>query len=127
MIGNFARHQALKGQEYLLRAFATFASRHREAVLLMVGDGPHGVCLRQLAAELGLVASGQTIFTGWRREGWKILEAVHVVVHPTLSEALPAGDGGDHGKGQATGHHQRLRRLRSCAPYGQRLPDRIAQ
>jgi len=89
VIGNFGQHHRLKGQEYLLRAFATFAGRHAEAVLLMVGDGPHGARLRQIAEELGLMASGKTIFTGWRREAWKILEAVDVVVHPTLSEALP--------------------------------------
>lgn len=89
VVGNFGRHHPLKGQEYLLRAFATFASRHAEAVLIMVGDGPHGVRLRQIAEELGLMASGKTIFTGWRREAWEILEAVDVVVHPTLSEAFP--------------------------------------
>jgi len=89
VIGNFGRHHALKGQEYLLRAFATFASQHAEAVLIMVGDGPHGVRLRGMAEELGLIASGKAIFTGWRREAWKVLEAVDVVVHSTLHEALP--------------------------------------
>lgn len=89
VVGNFGRHHPLKGQEYLLRAFAIFASQHAEAVLLLVGDGPHGIRLRQIAEELGLTASGKAIFTGWRREAWKILEAVDVVVHSTLHEALP--------------------------------------
>jgi glycosyltransferase involved in cell wall biosynthesis len=55
----------------------------------MVGDGPHGPRLRHLAEELGIAGSGQVIFTGWRKDSWKFLEAVDVVVHPTLHEALP--------------------------------------
>jgi len=89
VVGNFGRHHRLKGQEYLLRAFATFARERSEAVLLMVGDGPHGIHLRHLADELGLAGSSKVIFTGWRKDAWKILEAVDVVVHSTLHEALP--------------------------------------
>jgi glycosyltransferase involved in cell wall biosynthesis len=89
LVGNFGRQHRLKGQEYLLRGFASFARRHSDAALLMVGDGPHGPRLRHLAEELGLAGSGQVIFTGWRKDSWKFLEAVDVVVHGTLHEALP--------------------------------------
>jgi glycosyltransferase involved in cell wall biosynthesis len=89
VVGSFGRHHRLKGQEYLLRAFASFAGRHPDAALLMVGDGPEGPRLRRLAEELGLAAAGKVIFTGWRTNSWLILEAVDVVVHCTLHEALP--------------------------------------
>jgi glycosyltransferase involved in cell wall biosynthesis len=89
VVGNFGRHHRLKGQEYLLRAFASFAGRHPDAALLLVGDGPDGLRLRQLAEELELAGAGKVIFTGWRKDSWKILEAVDVVVHCTLHEALP--------------------------------------
>jgi glycosyltransferase involved in cell wall biosynthesis len=89
VVGNFGRHHRLKGQEYLLRAFASFAGRHPDAALLMVGDGPDGLRLRQLARELGLAGAGKAIFTGWRKDSWRILEAVDVVLHCTLHEALP--------------------------------------
>jgi glycosyltransferase involved in cell wall biosynthesis len=89
VVGNFGRHHRLKGQEYLLRAFAMFAGRHPNAVLLMVGDGPHGFELRLLAEQLGLANAGKVIFTSWRKDAWRILEAVDVVVHCTLHEALP--------------------------------------
>ena len=89
LVGNFGRHHALKGQDYLLRAFAEFAPRCPEATLLMVGDGPRHAALKQLAAELGLLTAGRVVFTGWRQDAWRLLEAVDAVVHPTLHEALP--------------------------------------
>lgn len=89
VVGNFGRHHRLKGQEYLLRAFANFNARHPDTALLMVGDGPERSRLSQLAEELGLTGAGKVIFTGWSKNAWKILEAVDVVVHCTLHEALP--------------------------------------
>lgn len=40
VIGNFGRHHPLKGQDYLIRAFAEIVDEFRMARLLMVGDGP---------------------------------------------------------------------------------------
>jgi glycosyltransferase involved in cell wall biosynthesis len=89
VFGNFGRHHKWKGQEALLRAYADFVKQYLDTTLLMVGDGPDGASLRRLAEELGLLRSGMVIFAGWRRDAWRILEAVNVVVHPTLHEALP--------------------------------------
>ena len=89
VFGNFGRHHILKGQEALLRAYASFARKYTDTTLLMVGDGPNGAGLRALAEELDLVRSGMVVFSGWRKDAWRILEAVNVVVHPTLHEALP--------------------------------------
>lgn len=89
LFGNFGRHHALKGQDYLLRAFARFAPRCPQATLLMVGDGPQRGALESLASELGMLAAGRVVFTGWRADAWRLLEAVDAVVHPTLHEALP--------------------------------------
>ncbi len=89
LVGDFGRHHELKGQEFLLRAFARFTLRCTAAKLIMVGDGPRHAKLRNLAAQLGLSASGRVVFTGWRKDAWRLLEAVDAVVHPTLHEALP--------------------------------------
>ena len=43
-----------KGQDVLLRAWPTLLRRHPDAVLLVVGDGPHGPQLARMTAELGL-------------------------------------------------------------------------
>lgn len=89
LVGNFGRHHRLKGQAYLLRAFGRFAARCPAATLLMVGDGPERMALENLAARLGLLGSGRVVFTGWRKDAWRWLEAVDAVIHPTLHEALP--------------------------------------
>lgn len=88
VFGNFGRHHKLKGQEALLRSYASFVNKYSDTTLLMVGDGPNGSCLRALAGKLGLVASGMVVFAGWRKDAWRILEAVDVVVHPSLHESL---------------------------------------
>jgi len=89
VVGNFARHHRLKGQEYLLRAFARFVRDEPSARLLMVGDGPDHARLRGLARELGLEETGKVLFTGWRKDARRLMGAVDVVVHPTLHEAFP--------------------------------------
>lgn len=43
-----------KGQDVLLRAWPQLLRRHPDAVLLVVGDGPHGPHLARLMTELGL-------------------------------------------------------------------------
>jgi len=98
VVGNFARHHRLKGQEYLLRAFARFVREFPDSRLLMVGDGPHHESLRALARELGLIdsqsgvrnsPSAGVVFTGWRRDARRLMAAVDVVAHPTLLDSFP--------------------------------------
>lgn len=86
VIGNFGRHHPLKGQAYLLRAFAVLARDYPRVRLLMVGDGPHHQALRALARDLGVEAN--VVFTGWRRDAAKLMSAVDVVAHPSLHEAF---------------------------------------
>lgn len=86
VIGNFGRHFVMKGQDYLLHGFARLVREVPEARLLMAGDGPSHQALRALAAELGI--SREVIFTGWRPDAARLMDAVDIVVHPTLHEAL---------------------------------------
>lgn len=87
VIGNFGRHYILKGQDYLLRAFAEFVREFPKARLLMVGDGPFHDGLQQLANSLGV--NRKVLFIGWRRDVGNLLKVVDVVAHPTLHEAFP--------------------------------------
>ena len=89
LVGNFGRHHVLKGQAYLLQAFARFLATCPTATLLMVGDGPNHESLKHLAGQLGLLNPGRAVFTGWRKDAWRMLEGVDAVIHPTLHEALP--------------------------------------
>lgn len=87
IIGNFGRQWFMKGQDYLLRAFAEFVREVPGARLLMVGDGPGHRELRALAERLGVAE--RVVFTGWRSDASRLMDAVDVVAHPTLSEAFP--------------------------------------
>jgi phosphatidyl-myo-inositol dimannoside synthase len=51
-----------KGQDTLIRAWPQVLAASRDAVLLLVGDGPYGAGLRRLARKLGVTDS--VIFTG---------------------------------------------------------------
>lgn len=87
VIGNFARHHPLKGQEFLLQAFAGLARDFPGVRLLLVGDGPYHGTLRAMAKQLEV--SDRVVFTGWRRDVSRLMGAVDAVVHPTLLEAFP--------------------------------------
>lgn len=54
VILHVARLAAVKGTQYLLRAFATVAQRYDGAQLVIIGDGPLKRSLRSLAASLGV-------------------------------------------------------------------------
>lgn len=86
VVGNFARHHAIKGQEYLLQAFQSIHARVPEARLLMVGEGPSHDKLKQLASSL---SPDVAIFTGWRKDAHLLMNVADVIVHPTLQEAFP--------------------------------------
>ena len=62
-----ARLVAVKGTEYLIRAFATVAARRPEVPLVVIGAGPLERRLRRLAASLGL--GSRVRFLGARPHG----------------------------------------------------------
>ena len=62
-----ARLVAVKGTEYLIRAFATVAARRPEVPLVVIGAGPLERRLRRLAASLGL--ESRVRFLGARPHG----------------------------------------------------------
>ncbi len=87
VVGNFGRHHALKGQDYLIRAFAELLRDVPAARLLMVGDGPFHGALRALVGHLGIAR--QVSFVGWRTDAVRLMAAVDVVAHPTLLDSFP--------------------------------------
>ncbi len=54
MILHVARLAEVKGTEYLIRAFATLPPRHRDAELVLIGEGPLRRRLEALAKSLGI-------------------------------------------------------------------------
>jgi glycosyltransferase involved in cell wall biosynthesis len=55
--------------------------------VLLVGDGPEHDRLIAYARDIGI--ADRVVFTGWRRDVPQLLDAMDVVVHPSLHEALP--------------------------------------
>lgn len=74
--------RAPKGHEVALRAWPRVRARVPGAVLLVVGEGPHGPVLRAMAGE-------GVIFTGTREDVPTILRASTLALLPSLTEALP--------------------------------------
>jgi glycosyltransferase involved in cell wall biosynthesis len=87
LIGNFARHHSIKGQDLLLKAFAQVLKRNGHARLVMVGDGPFHETLVNMAVSLNIASS--VVFLGWQRNIRLLLSCVDVVIQPTHQEAYP--------------------------------------
>ena len=86
VIGNFARLIDVKGHRYLIEAMSRLRPRFPEAVLLLIGDGAERAQLERKIHEFGL--DGVVRLLGWRRDAMAVMNAVDVVVQPTLSEAF---------------------------------------
>jgi glycosyltransferase involved in cell wall biosynthesis len=71
-----------KGHEVALRAWPQVRARVPDAVLLVVGDGPHGPALRSAAGD-------GVVFAGSREDVPAILRGSTLAVLPSLAEALP--------------------------------------
>lgn len=87
VVGNFARHHKIKGQDLLLSTFAEFVKTDRESLLIMVGDGPFHQQLISLVSQLNI--THHVLFLGWQKDIRSIMAGVDVVIHPTRQEAFP--------------------------------------
>lgn len=85
VVGITARLVAVKRIERLVTAFAEF-SRDKDAVLLLVGDGPERGRLERLARRLEV--REMTVFAGYRRNARAYQRAMDVCVMPSYGEAF---------------------------------------
>ena len=72
----------LKGHDVALRAWPLVRTRFPDAVLLIVGDGPHAPVLHAAAGE-------GVVFTGAREDVPQILHGSTLALLPSFTEALP--------------------------------------
>jgi glycosyltransferase involved in cell wall biosynthesis len=75
---------AQKGQDVMIRAMSALRSGRRDAVLLLVGDGPDRARCEALVHHLGL--DNAVRFAGHRHDVVEILAAVDVAVVPSVCE-----------------------------------------
>jgi glycosyltransferase involved in cell wall biosynthesis len=87
LVGVVGRLEPQKGHAVLLDAWPTVRRHVPDARLLVVGDGRLREALEQHARELRVADS--VIFTGFRADVPRLLDAVDVVALPSLSEGMP--------------------------------------
>jgi glycosyltransferase involved in cell wall biosynthesis len=86
LIGAVARLSIEKGHVYLLRAIPEVVRHCPDVCLALVGSGPLREKLEQLVDRLGI--RSHVLFLGWRADARDLLEAMDLVVHPSLHEAF---------------------------------------
>lgn len=88
LIGNVGNLYPVKGQKYLIRAFAELYPSCPNAVLAIVGRGGEENSLRRLASDLN-IPGDRVIFTGFRNDIENVMNAFDLYVQPSLSEGHP--------------------------------------
>ncbi|WP_165066884.1 glycosyltransferase [Paludisphaera rhizosphaerae] len=87
VVGTVGRLDEVKRQDVLIRAFGRLLGHVSEAHLLIVGDGPQGAELRQLAESLDI--AGRVHFTGYQPRPEEFLAAMDVFGLSSRSEGMP--------------------------------------
>jgi glycosyltransferase involved in cell wall biosynthesis len=88
VIGNVGNLYPVKGQQYLIDAFAGLLKSHPEAYLVLVGRGAEKDCILKQVQQLGM-PEGKVILTGFRNDVENILNGLDLYVQPSLSEGHP--------------------------------------
>ena len=87
VVGHIGRMCPQKNQAFLLKIFAAFYTKHKNAVLMLIGDGELHEALRRQAREL--VPEEAVLWLGVRTDVPALLQAMDVFVLPSLYEGLP--------------------------------------
>jgi len=89
LIGNVGNLYPVKGQKFLVRAFAELLrSCPVDAYLVLVGRGIERENLQGLVRDL-CIPVGRVLFTGFRNDIQNILNAIDLYIQPSLSEGHP--------------------------------------
>lgn len=87
VVGHVGRINMQKNHEFLIRAFHEFEKRNPEAVLYLIGGGPLTEERKKQVEELGI--SDKVIFAGSVNDVPERLQAMDIMVFPSLYEGLP--------------------------------------
>lgn len=90
LFGNVGRLVEFKGQEFLIKAFYDVCRVHRDAALIIVGDGKLEKKLKEQTENLGI--ADKVIFTGFRDDLQALYSAFDIYVHSSVEgggEAFP--------------------------------------
>ncbi|HWB00550.1 MAG TPA: glycosyltransferase, partial [Pirellulales bacterium] len=86
LIATISRLSIEKGHQYLFEALRQLVVDHPKLKLLLAGSGPMEAELKQQVSQMGLAAHVE--FLGWRPDIHRVMEAMDLIVHPSLHEAF---------------------------------------
>ena len=87
VVGVVGRFEPQKGHRFFLSALPAVLSQFPRARLLLVGDGTLRAEIEEQARSLGIFS--RCIFTGYRTDVPGLLDAIDLVVLPSLYEGMP--------------------------------------
>jgi glycosyltransferase involved in cell wall biosynthesis len=87
ILGVVGRLHPGKGHEFFLRALAALIEERLNVHGLIIGEGPDGDRLRELAKTLGI--ADKVTFTGFVDDSSRYLFAIDIVAVPSLKDSLP--------------------------------------
>lgn len=87
VIGHIGRFNSVKNHSFLIEIFNEIIKLNNQSVLVLVGEGPLQEEMQKKVDELGL--SNSVMFLGLRNDISEILQAMDVLVFPSLFEGVP--------------------------------------
>lgn len=85
--GHVGRLAEPKNHRFLLNIFSALKKENKQAVLMLIGEGPYRNNVEKQIKELGL--SDSVIMLGWRSDINNLLMAMDVFLFPSIWEGLP--------------------------------------
>lgn len=86
VVGHVGRFAEQKNHTFLIEIFRVFLSKHKNAVLLMIGSGPLENQIKEIVKRYGI--ENACYFLGVRDDVYKLLMAMDAFVFPSLYEGL---------------------------------------
>lgn len=87
VFGHVGRFSPVKNHCFLLEIFNEILKQRPDSFLMLVGDGPDREIIEIKAKSLGIY--DRIVFTGIRSDVNKMLQAIDIIVMPSLYEGLP--------------------------------------
>lgn len=87
VVGHVGRFDLPKNHPYLIEVFAALCSLRKDAVLLLLGDGPEKKKIEQKCERLGI--KGRVLFMGNQKQPEEYYQAFDFFLLPSFYEGLP--------------------------------------
>lgn len=87
VVGHVGRFTSEKNHKFIISVFSKLLLKNPESKLILIGDGPLKNEMMKLSNELKI--QDKVIFTGVRNDVNKIMQAMDVLLFPSIYEGLP--------------------------------------